>query len=353
MTAFYTWTWALTVLIVLVLIRWVGDRWWGVAVLLFVPRWLFLAPLPVLALASGLARRPRQWLLQGVVALVIAGPLMSVSLPIHQLWDPRVAGTRVRIMTLNRGMDPIDVDRLIQVIERERIDLICLQEYSERRDTRLETYLAGHGWYLNKGRLVASRYPIVAEMPKLPDELDTDYRYSVDLARVRVRVPGGVEFGLASVHMPTLRYGFYRFLEYDITGLKRHVAWWDRQFVRVLDGLAEMRDVPVLVGGDFNVPPDHAVHGRGRLALPLCLRGFGLGIRIYSSYAVPLVPDRSHLGQPGVGIHPVLGWPRRRFRPFTADRRGRTSGPGTASRVTRESRVGCTGMAIAGLPWRR
>jgi endonuclease/exonuclease/phosphatase (EEP) superfamily protein YafD len=58
--------------------------------------------------------------------------------------------------------------------------------------------------------------------------------------------------------MPTLRFGFYRFLENDTEGLSAHVAWWDREIGRVLDGLAEVRDAPLLLGGDFNVPPDHA-----------------------------------------------------------------------------------------------
>jgi endonuclease/exonuclease/phosphatase (EEP) superfamily protein YafD len=58
--------------------------------------------------------------------------------------------------------------------------------------------------------------------------------------------------------MPTLRFGLYRFLDHDVEGLKQHVAWWDREMSRLMDGLSEMHDVPFLVGGDFNVPPDHA-----------------------------------------------------------------------------------------------
>jgi endonuclease/exonuclease/phosphatase (EEP) superfamily protein YafD len=258
LSGFFTWSLALVVLFVLVLIRWVGDRWWGVAVALFVPRWLYLVPLPFLALASGLARRPKQWLLQGVLALVIAGPLMAVSLPIHQLWDRRVEGTRVRVMTLNRGTNVLDAKRLTEVIEQQEIDLICFQEFGDPNDTDVKAYLIEHGWYGDRGGFVASRYPIVAVMPPLRDEYDTDFRYSANVVRARIRTPGGLEFGLVSVHMPTLRYGFYRFLEQDIAGLKQHSAWWDRQAIRLLDGLAEMRDVPILIGGDFNLPPDHA-----------------------------------------------------------------------------------------------
>lgn len=123
-----TWAWGVAVLTVLVLIRWVGDGWWGVTVLLFLPRWMFLAPLPVLAIASGIGGRPRDWLVQTAVALVVAGPLMLLSVPVQQLWEPRPDGFRVRIMTLNRGDAKLDLDRLVRLIEQERIDLICFQE---------------------------------------------------------------------------------------------------------------------------------------------------------------------------------------------------------------------------------
>jgi endonuclease/exonuclease/phosphatase (EEP) superfamily protein YafD len=240
-----------------VLIRWVGDRWWGVTFLLFLPRWLFLAPLPVLALASGLAGRRRDWLMQAAIGLVVAGPLMVISLPVHQLWGRPVEGTRVRIMTLNRGMDPLDVDRLLRLIEDERIDLVCFQELDTRRNQRLYDRLAARGWERDRRGYVASRYPIVAELPLLRDEVLSKGRYSPLLSRVRIRTGAGVEFGLATVHMPTLRLGFYRFLLHDTEGLKQHLDWWERQLGRVLDGLSEMR-VPILVGGDFNVPPDQA-----------------------------------------------------------------------------------------------
>jgi endonuclease/exonuclease/phosphatase (EEP) superfamily protein YafD len=256
--AVLTWLWALGVLLVLVLIRWVGDRWWGVTVLLFAPRWLFLAPLPVLALASGVARRPRHWIVQGAVALVVAGPLMLVSLPVHQLWDPPVDGFRVRIMTLNRSAAKLDVERLARLIEQERIDLICFQEEVQRKNRGLEAYLKAKGWYRDRGLYLASRYPIVAEMPRIFEEARSESRFPVLLIRVRIQAAPGVEFGLATVHMPTLRFGLYRFLDRDIEGLKEHAAWWDLQIERLVGGLGEIQEIPYLVGGDFNAPPDQS-----------------------------------------------------------------------------------------------
>jgi vancomycin resistance protein VanJ len=255
----FTWVWAVVVLGVLLMIRWVGDGWWGVTVLLFLPRWLFLTPLPILAAASGVGQRPGQWIVQGAVALVVAGPLMLISMPIQQLWDRPVEGTRVRLMTVNQGMVPLPADRLIQLIERERIDLICFQEGGPEREPALDLYFRSHGWSLDQGkRYLASRYPIVSEMPMLTGERVEDRLYPVTLVRARVRAAPGVEFGVASVHMPTLRFGFYRFLDHDFGGLKRHVAFWDGEVERLIGGLSQMNDVPFLVGGDFNVPPDHA-----------------------------------------------------------------------------------------------
>src|SRR5262245_23162027 len=40
--AIASWSYAALILSVLALINWVGEDWWGVTVLLFVPRWLFL-----------------------------------------------------------------------------------------------------------------------------------------------------------------------------------------------------------------------------------------------------------------------------------------------------------------------
>jgi endonuclease/exonuclease/phosphatase (EEP) superfamily protein YafD len=274
-----TWTWASVVLMVLLLIRWVGDRWWGVTVLLFLPRWLFLTPLAVLAPGSGLSGRGKDWALQGAVALVVAGPLMLVSLPFPRLWERPPSGTRVRIMTYNRGQNPLDAGRLIRCIEEGRVDLICFQEGNLRRNPRLDAYFAARGWYRDRGQYVASRYPIVAELPPLAPDIPKGVYAPLTLVRLRIRAAPGVEFGLATVHMPTLRFGLYRFLGQDVEGLKRHIAGWDWQMGRLLVGLAEMRDVPILVGGDFNVPPDHpamaALGSSYRLAFEEAGWGYG------------------------------------------------------------------------------
>jgi endonuclease/exonuclease/phosphatase family metal-dependent hydrolase len=164
---------------------------------------------------------------------------------------------RVRVMTLNRGMNRLNLERMKELIERERIDLICFQEGLSRKNPELDAYLAEQGWHRDREGYLASRFPIVAELPQPPKRGLTIDRTQVTLVRARIRAAPGVEFWLATVQLPTLRFGLYRFLDGGNEGLRAHVAWWDQELGRLLDGLAEIRDAPLLLGGDFNVPPDH------------------------------------------------------------------------------------------------
>jgi endonuclease/exonuclease/phosphatase (EEP) superfamily protein YafD len=249
-----TWAYAALILTILGLIHLVGEAWWAVVALLFVPRWLYMIPIPFLILASGLVRQPSHWAMQGATALVIAGPLMGLSLPLAQLVTPPSQGTKFRILCYNRGERPLDCDRLIALIEREHVDLICFQEGSAG-DAALEAYLS-RGWHRDQTGYIASREPIVAELPPLPDDTTTEERMSARLTRVRIRTRSGLGFILASVHMPTMRRGFDRFFEGALPGLRLHIDWWASELDRVAKGLSELGDTPFLVGGDFNMPPD-------------------------------------------------------------------------------------------------
>lgn len=250
-----TWAYAAVVIAGLVLIRWVGDDWWPVTLLLFSPRWLFLGPVAVLAVASGLSRRFGHWPLQASIGLVVAGPLMGFSLPIRPLWEALPAGgERVRVVTFNRGARPTRQEQLRDWLARERVDVVCLQE-SERSPEGTRRLL-GDGWHVSREGSVASRFPIVGELPPYGERMDDHGRWPGKLERVRVRTPSGSEFLVASVHLPTVRFGLERFLDGDVAGLRLHSAWWGREMGRVLSALAEVEGVPMVVGGDFNMPSD-------------------------------------------------------------------------------------------------
>jgi vancomycin resistance protein VanJ len=268
-----SWLYAALVLVVLGLIRWVGDAWWGTTLLLFMPRWLFLFPLPLLALAAGLRRGFRHWVVQGATALVVAGPLMGLSIPVARLLEELPEGDRVRVVTFNKGTGVIDLSGFLRWVDGEKIDVICLQEVPTSGGPELGP-LHDRGWSVNRVGTIASRLPIVEEMEPLSDESTTEGRYSARLERVRVRMRSGREFVVASVHLPTIRPGFTRG---DIAGLTLHVAWWGHEVGRVLDMLAQTSDLPLVVGGDFNMPSDDSTMAALRSSFRFAFEEAGWG----------------------------------------------------------------------------
>ncbi len=166
-----SWYYACLVLGTLVLIRVVGERWWPVLGLLYMPRWLFLLPALILAPAAIIKRDRLSLAVVGVTLGLVAGPLMGLNLNLQRPEPPLpgTAGFRLRIMTLNRGTNGIDAVRLIQLIERERIDIICFQELGG--NPVLREYWK-QGWW--RTDFVASRWPILAECEPL-DEIEAPH----------------------------------------------------------------------------------------------------------------------------------------------------------------------------------
>jgi endonuclease/exonuclease/phosphatase family metal-dependent hydrolase len=272
-----TYAYALVVLACLTLVRWVGDAWWGVTPLLFFPRWLFLAPPSLLALLSAWVRKPSLWLVQGATALVIAGPLMLFTVPAARLRGPSPDpdGERFRVLTYNLGDRPFDARGLTEFLDRERIDLVCFQE-EPRSDPVLEAFFA-RGWYRDAGRFVASRHPIVRELEPLPEDFQSEERYAAKLHGAFVRAPSGREFLVASLHMPTLRPGLNRLLAGNVEGLRVHAAWWRRELDRVLGWLDRARDTPLVLAGDFNMPPDDSTMASLRTVYRFAFEDAGWG----------------------------------------------------------------------------
>src|SRR5207245_227724 len=86
------------------------------------------------------------------------------------------------------------------------------------------------------------------------------------------------EFIVASVHLPTLRPGFQRFLDRrETSGLRLHTAWWGRETSRALAALAETGDLPILIGGDFNMPADDVTMAALRATFRFAFEDAGWG----------------------------------------------------------------------------
>ncbi|HWE36279.1 MAG TPA: endonuclease/exonuclease/phosphatase family protein [Isosphaeraceae bacterium] len=267
-----SWAFAAWVLALLAATR-LGDRWWLPTVLLYLPRWLWLAPLPVLA---GVARRsPARrgaWSVQAIAALLVLGPYMGFNLPIGR--EGRARGVRFRVLTLNREGDAVDERRLAALVGREDVSLILFQEPSFRPGL---DYLPS-GWVRDRKHLIVTRFQVVREW----DWGEPWFEYGiwpVRMGGLRLRTPEGAEFVAASVHFPTIRPGFERLARWDIEGLRDQVAWRLHQRDRLLAGLDEMGGVPLLFGGDFNATPDSPLFDpiRARFRSAFERAGWGYG----------------------------------------------------------------------------
>ncbi len=299
-----TWSYAALVLLILALTRWLGDLWWPTSILLFLPRSIWLLPIVGLALAAIRTGRRSLWSVQIALILVIVGPLMGFSLPLGSLLAPQPQGVRLRILSLNRGSDGLDVDRLIALLDREQVDLICFQEGpldGSGLDPKLEAYFA-KTWYRTRNNYLASRFPIQLEKEPLIIEHPEHEFWPVRLFQARIQLPSGETFLLSDVHMPTVRYGFKRLFRGDLAGFRRYLDWrWD-QAEQLLKAVISGSKEPILLAGDFNMPADSQMMDLFRAFFRLGFDevGWGFGYTRPSAF-------------PWIGIDHILATPEWQF----------------------------------------
>ena len=246
---------AALVVVACAVIRWASLTWWVVPSVLFLPRWLFLAPVGLLAVGLFRVRTRRFASLLAFDAFLVVGPLMGFCLPVGRLWTSDPTGPIVRVMTFNCGGARLDTHRFLRYLERYQIDVVCFQEPGTNPE--IDAYFA-NGWHLDSKRRIASRFPIVAEYPMPPDVNKSDERFTMRFHRVRILHPGRFEFVVGSAHLPTPRRGYQRFREKNLEGLRQQLEWWDEEAGRFAGVLAETGDLPTLVGGDFNMPSEYS-----------------------------------------------------------------------------------------------
>lgn len=249
---------ALALLAVLALLRWSGDRWWPGTLLMYAPRWPWLTLPLALAIAAGLRRRFRLWPAHAAMAAVVLGPIMGLHLPVSRWLSPHSDddGTWLRVMTCNVGADALDVPAVIDLIERDRIDLVLFQEIETRPLPELDAYFALWGWSVNGRRTIASRHPIVDETPHADYPWKRPHFWGPRLDRARLRLPSGREIDALSVHLPTIRFGLSLALAGDTAGLQAHIDWRREQLRHLLRDAEPEPGVPMILGGDLNAPSD-------------------------------------------------------------------------------------------------
>ena len=237
-------------LIVVPGVLWVALRLSGLAVGFPLVALMAFTPYALVATVVPLAVTLllRQWWAAGV-ALAVTATLAAVVLP-RGFGGPDPVGTghgpQLRVMTMNMKFGSADPDEIVQLVRDNHVDLLALQEYTNRAARAL------HAAGLDSVLPTSVQYPLASDRPggsalysRFP-LTDTGYRQLSTYfgqAYATVQVPGAQPLLVESVH-PCAP-----------SGVSQMGCW--------RDGLAQepraSRTGPLrLLMGDFNATLDHA-----------------------------------------------------------------------------------------------
>jgi len=242
--------------VIAALIHRYSDSWGLATVLLFAPRWVWLAPLaPLMAAAAGW----RQWRLLGVLAVAAVVSLFAIL----DLRIPRPggagAGPRIRIMTGNLGgpRSPVPVEAIAEAFRAQGADVAAFQECR----TDLQP-LRTQGWYTANSYALCllSRFPITSAEARDPHDMWKMGGAGL-MARYELRGPAG-PIHLVSLHLETAR---------PALAVAMHRPWragpalrdniGQRRFEsRLARAYVDATAAPAIVVGDFNLPVESAIY---------------------------------------------------------------------------------------------
>jgi vancomycin resistance protein VanJ len=260
LTAFLCWLYAATVLTILVLIRFTGERWWPATVLLFSPRWIWIAPLAVLIPMALLVRR-RLVAPALVAAVIVLFGIMDFRLPWRRILPGDGNHRKVSIFTCNIHGNQADTAALNEFVNQTRPDIIVMQDYTTSR--RLAILREGL-WHTRRDRelYIASRYP----MRKEEDVLTADAKVD-DYARDGLPIGNAVCYAidspagpihLVNLHLASPHIALGKLRQNWSSGGSQLSANSGRRGEESQTIRTRARQIggPFILAGDFNTPDD-------------------------------------------------------------------------------------------------
>jgi vancomycin resistance protein VanJ len=255
----------LALLVVVLALRGIGERWWGTVVTLYLPRWGFALPLPVIVLALALARERRLLLAQVISLLLLVFPLfgLTLSFPRH----PTAGAAELRVFSFNVDAAAFGLDGIVAAIRSANPDVVMLQEMPDGGAARLAPQLPDYHVAASGQFFLASRLPIVETFDPPKIVFDGVLR-SPHFVRYRLLGPQG-PIQVYNVHPPSPHMGLEELrgegLRQEIgsghilgnqraTGLLTSVAALrTAQLCTAADDARRSAD-PVIIAGDTNLP---------------------------------------------------------------------------------------------------
>ena len=283
LTAYLCWTYAIGVLGIFTLIRFAGERWWPATVLLFSPRWVWIAPLALLIPMAAIVRR-RLTLPALLAAVVVLFGIMDFRVPWRLMLPDGGRRNSISLFTCNLHGNQADAAVLNAFVNQTRPSIIVLQNYSTSR--RLEILREGL-WHTRRDRelYVASRYPLRKEADFLCfDASAEEYaREGLPLGNATcyaIDAPGGtfhlVNLHLASPHLALARLRRDRAaagVQLAANSLRRG------EESQTINARVQQIGGPFVLAGDFNTPDDSPLFKTAwsRYVDAFSTAGFGFG----------------------------------------------------------------------------
>ena len=269
------------VIVLWLLLRFGTDHYWFPTILAYGPRWFYLLPLAVLMPFVLLRRR---WMLlfpTAVLCLIVLFPIMGLCIPLG-LPTSDAGGDEgaMRVLTLNMGASLADACCLEGLILEHKPDVVLLQECGWDTEKKLP-----EGWNVERAGslLVASPYSIhrreVATSSYPPNK-----RPPKNALCVNIETPAGaVDF--CSLQIRSARWGILPVLDRHTVMnpshkyiLKREIR--DRHMeTEELTAWMEQFSGPLIIAGDFNMPPDSVIYRQywGQYENAFSSSGLGFG----------------------------------------------------------------------------
>lgn len=281
---------------VMVLERWPGEQAWPTALLTYLPQWPLLALPTLVVIWALLAWRVWALLFNAAVWLVALVGLAGLEVPGMGVGGGE--GQVLRVATWNLHHWHGDLPRLRKRILSWNCDVVCLQEvgeaafagllpgYAEAAAGDVRTFVRGS--LLLTEEIQTGKPPM---RPALACEAQVEGE-SLRVVNVHFRVSEGYE---------SLRERLRSLRSY----MRNTVQTRGAQYNRVLSWLPS--DLPVVVAGDFNTPPNSMFSRRMSRRLTDAFRERGLGVG-YTYLARGIGVLRIDYVWTGNGAEPTACW---------------------------------------------
>ncbi len=293
--------------ILFIAMEFVGERWWPLAILLYLPQQIFLLPLIVLVPAALLAEVP----LTAYATLGISAIIFFWHVPFYPGIPGGPGRVQLKIMTNNYGQS--HGTTLKPFIDAKDPDFVALEDAGGQGPIYQRNYP-------QRTVLVEGQFVFISKTPvKSGEQIWWPLWHGLPIVAVFDVPWQGQDIAIYTVHLPTPRSDFAKLtglgLVKELTGRNRRLSdgmsfgesmtarvQLARDFASVL--AREKR--PFVLAGDFNMPPNGYVHRVITWGLTDSFEqaGSGFGFTFPGDTGNPL-----SMGQPWLRIDYVIGGP--------------------------------------------